>query len=131
MSSANLEREKLGKLSKLLLEIHKVLMDQQIDHYEQTHGPIPGAGQKLQLLLGDPEFQWLRTLSKTVATIDEHFFQKEPVTSVQFEACIHLVQDLFFPEQDSDFTLQYRKYFGLIPALEVLDYNLKHLLGYQ
>jgi len=131
MSLTNLERERLKKLSKLLLEIHKVLMDEQITHYEQRNGPIPGPGRKLQLLLGDPEFQWLRTLSKNIATIDEHVFQKEPVTTSQMNSCLTLVRDLFFPEQDNEFTLPYRRYFSSVPALEVLEFNLKHLLGYQ
>ena len=45
--------ELLSKLSGLLIEQHKLLLDRERAEYEKTHGPIAGPGPFLALVLGD------------------------------------------------------------------------------
>ncbi len=126
-----MDRDQLKRLSRLLLEIHKFLMDKQVEVYEQQNGPLSGPGEKLQLLLGAPEFQWLRMLSKVVADIDGHIFQKEELTEEQVRTSLNKVNELFFPSVSTEFSTRYLQQNAETPALEVLEDHLRKLLGHQ
>jgi len=51
--------------------LHLALLDGARSRYELEHGPIEGPTALLQLLMGSPEFEWLRELSKVMADVDE------------------------------------------------------------
>ena len=61
----------LHELSKALLRLHKALLDGERLAYERRHGPIASNGQYLQLVLGHPDFAWLRHLSHLMAELDD------------------------------------------------------------
>jgi hypothetical protein len=54
-----------------LRDLHRTLMDSALGAYERDIAPVGGPGQKLQLLMYDPGFRWMRTLSGLMADIDE------------------------------------------------------------
>jgi hypothetical protein len=54
-----------------LRELHLGLVDFARGEYEREHGLVAGAGEMLKLLLHDPAFDWLRTLSALMVEIDE------------------------------------------------------------
>ena len=125
------ERIQLEKLSKLLLNIHKTLMDQQVQKHETAHGPISGPNHKLQLLLNDEEFQWLRALSQKIADIDGITFQKETIKPEQVAQSIQQILDLFFQDASADFSNKYREHLPTLPRLGELNNDLKEMLGFQ
>ncbi len=80
-STSDPARQSLIDLRTRLLQLHKVLLDDERRTYERVHGKIPSPGAFLQLLLGDSWFAWLRPVTALVAEIDEVLASKEtPVT---------------------------------------------------
>jgi hypothetical protein len=61
--------ERLSDLRARLLELHKLLLDDQRGTYESTYGPVSGP-ELLRLLLQHEQFAWLRSLSGMISTID-------------------------------------------------------------
>ena len=74
------ERERLRELSRGLFRLHGLLMDRERRTYEDRYGPV-GARELLQLLLNDPQFAWLRSLSGLMARVDELVDSDEPVAA--------------------------------------------------
>ena len=70
----------LHQLSKALLRLHKALLDGERLAYEERHGPIASNGQFLQLVLGHPDFAWLRQLSRLMAELDDLSGRTDPST---------------------------------------------------
>jgi len=70
-AQAPLTARELHQLSKELLRLHRALLDGERLAYERRHGPIASNGQYLQLVLGHPEFAWLRHLSRLMAELDD------------------------------------------------------------
>ena len=68
---APLSAGELHQLSKALLRLHKALLDGERLAYERRHGPVASNGQYLQLVLGHPDFAWLRHLSRLMAELDD------------------------------------------------------------
>ncbi len=60
-----------------LLRLHKLLLDDERAVYEELHGRTP-AGKMLQLVIGDPQFAWLRRISELIVQIDELLESEEP-----------------------------------------------------
>ena len=56
---------------KIVLELHKSLMDAQRARYEKVHGRISNSSEFLGLLLEHPQFAWLRSMSALIARLDE------------------------------------------------------------
>jgi hypothetical protein len=61
----------VSEVASILQDLHRTLMNSALGTYERDIAPIGGPGQRLQLLMYDPEFRWLRTLSGLMADIDE------------------------------------------------------------
>ena len=62
-----------------LLRLHKALLDGQRAKFERQHGRIATAGDLLQLVIHNPQFDWLHRLSELVVEIDEATDAKEPL----------------------------------------------------
>lgn len=63
------DRDRLRDLSDRLLRLHRVLLDRERLAYETRHGFV-AAGDLFRLVLDDPQFAWLRSLSALIARID-------------------------------------------------------------
>jgi hypothetical protein len=63
------DRDRLRDLSERLLKLHRVLLDRERVAYETRHGSV-AAGDLFRLVLDDPQFAWLRSLSALIARID-------------------------------------------------------------
>ena len=72
--------QSLIDLRNRLLQLHKVLLEDERRTYERVHGRIPSPGAFLQLLLSDSWFAWLRPVTSLVVEIDEALAGKEPTT---------------------------------------------------
>jgi hypothetical protein len=79
-SSSDPARQGLIDLRNRLLQLHKILLEDERRTYERVHGRIPSPGAFLQLLLSDSWFAWLRPVSGLVVEIDEALEAKTPIT---------------------------------------------------
>ncbi len=82
-----------------------------------------GPNDKLQMLLHDPDFQWLRPLSQLISNVDGVVFQKEEVTLEQHNVMIAQIHDLF--SDTSDFYLRYLHTALHLPDVQTLLKSLK------
>lgn len=64
-------RRHLQELSLRLLRLHKALLDVQRRSHDADSLPVRSRTELLQLVLGDAEFAWLRTLSTLIVQVDE------------------------------------------------------------
>ena len=71
------DRALLTELRRLLLHLHKTLIDWQRRDYEHAHGRLQTT-QLLQAIFNDPSFAWLRPMSGLIVRIDEALEVKPP-----------------------------------------------------
>jgi len=71
------DRALLVELRRLLLQLHKTLIDWQRAEYEGVHGRLQTT-QLLNVMFNDPEFAWLRSMSGLIVRIDETLEAKPP-----------------------------------------------------
>lgn len=100
-----IHRAALREVSKLLLPLHRALIDAAKDDYAFAVSPIEKPAQLLQLLTDDPFFAWLKPVTSLIVDIDE-------MARTDFEAAdIALIADridhLFGPKAGQEFAQQY------------------------
>ncbi len=110
-------KEQLGQISAAMARIHKTILENEIELREiKTMKPL-GPNERLQVLLNDPEFAWLRMLSGLMSTLDEVYFQKEPIQSEQVISLKKSVNELLIQSSDSVFSKKYRSLLPVVPDL--------------
>jgi hypothetical protein len=97
VSESTLQR--LGQLRKPLLHLHKTLLDLEREAYERAHDRVENSYELLQLVLHDPWFAWLHSLSELMVQIDEMLDAKEPVKESDAIAVIDQVRILLTPSE--------------------------------
>ena len=122
-------RHRLEKLRHALLRLHRVLLDDERAAYERSHGRI-SAGETLQLLLGHPQFAWLRSISEMVVQVDEMLEAKEPTTQAAANDLLKQARLLFPPAtMESEFTSKYRDALQRLPELVLTHRDLTAILA--
>jgi hypothetical protein len=119
MSSISDYREKLGKISAAMIKIHKLLMEDEMEARERVLNKSIPPAERLNVLLNDPEFAWLRALSQLMAFVDEIYFQKEAILDRQLIEAEEKVTNLFSLVSESEFSYRYRNKLATIPDLMV------------
>ncbi|MGB8508594.1 MAG: hypothetical protein WCD76_09325 [Pyrinomonadaceae bacterium] len=105
-------RRHVVELRHALLRLHKTLLELERAAYERARGGISNSGEFLQLVMNDPWFAWLRTLSGLVVQIDEALDADEPPTEADAETYIAQTRALLTPnETGAEFG---RKYFDAL-----------------
>ncbi|MEQ1875360.1 MAG: hypothetical protein ABL958_01860 [Bdellovibrionia bacterium] len=107
MNTQNDNKERLKHWSSILARMHKGLMDFQMQEREQRTGQVLTPGTKLQLLLSDPEFNWLRVLSLLMVKVDDLIFQKEPISEPLVAAARADIRALLIERANEDFNREY------------------------
>ena len=87
-------RARLRDLRGKLLQLHKVLLDDTRVAYEMDRGRVPSNATLLQLVISDPWFAWLHSLSELVVRIDETVDADSPATDADAAALIDQVEKL-------------------------------------
>jgi catechol 2,3-dioxygenase len=87
-------RAKLRELRGKLLQLHKVLLDDARAAYEMDRGRVPSNATLLQLVINDPWFAWLHSLSELVVRIDETVDADAPSTEGDAATLIDQVEKL-------------------------------------
>ena len=81
---------RLAELRTLLLQHHKNLLDGERAVYERDVAKIASTGQYLDLVMNDPWFAWLRTLSQFIVEVDVAASSRTPPTD---EAAVRLLAE--------------------------------------
>lgn len=113
-----------------MLAQHKLLLDREKATYEKAHGPIGGPGPFLNLVLGDPHFEWLRQISTLVVEIDESLSRKSKAGQAEAEVLIAQARELMKPrEHGTDFQARYYAAVQESPDIVILQCRMEQLLG--
>ena len=121
--------DQLTVLRQSLLHLHKTLLDLEREDYERAHGRVDNSYKVLQLVMHDPWFAWLHSLSELVVQIDEMLDAKEPVKESDALAVINQVRVLLTPsETGSGFQKKYFSSLQQSPDVVLAHFEaVKHL----
>ena len=101
-------RQRLIELRQPLLHLHKTLLELEREAYERAHGRVENSYALLQLVLRDPWFAWLRSLSELMVQIDEMLDAREAPKETEAVALIDQARVLLTPsETGSGFQKKY------------------------
>ncbi|MGF1457832.1 MAG: hypothetical protein ACFBSG_02280 [Leptolyngbyaceae cyanobacterium] len=122
--------EKLKALRPLMLRLHKALLDAEQDSYERVHGPVTSKMELFQLVVNDEWFAWLRPISQFIATIDESFASKEPVSPNEIHSLLQKAHDLLPLESDesSEAAVRYQRAVDNYPQIATLHQQVMAVL---
>jgi catechol 2,3-dioxygenase len=95
-------RARLRELRAKLLQLHKVLLDDARASYEMDRGRVPSNASLLQLVINDPWFAWLHSLSELVVRIDETIDNDSPATDADAAALINEVEKLLTASENGE-----------------------------
>ena len=87
-------RQGMRDLRTRLLELHKALLDDTRVAYELDRGSVGSNASFLQLVIHDPWFAWLRSISELVVRIDESVKKDSPATDADATALVDEVERL-------------------------------------
>ena len=99
---AEQNRARLRELRAKLLQLHKVLLDDARASYEMDRGRVPSNASLLQLVINDPWFAWLHSLSELVVRIDETIDNDSPATDADAAALINEVEKLLTASENGE-----------------------------
>lgn len=109
--------QRLNALRRVLLNLHKALLDAERVRYERAHGRI-SSGRLLQLAVEDAQFAWLHPLSELVVRIDELIDADEGPASDEVAALVKEARTLLQPaDADSPFGRRYLESLQEDPAI--------------
>lgn len=112
-----------------LLELHRALLDLEQRAYSESFGK-PSPFELLRLLTESPQFDWLRTISRVVAEMDDLMDAQPPSSAIAVREITARIASLVRLESGSDkFKEKYRD--ALQQSVEVagLHADLRRLLG--
>lgn len=123
------DRALLIEMRRLLLELHKTLIDWQRRDYETTHGRLQTT-QLLQVIFDDPSFAWLRTMSGLIVRIDEALEVKPPDVS-ETGPLVAAARELISPGAGSPYASRYHAALQEMPEAVLAHRDLVQLLRLQ
>jgi hypothetical protein len=98
-------RARLRQLSRLLLPLHRALIEAAKSEYAFAYGPVTQPTQLLQLLNEHQFFAWLRPLTTLIVDIDET--ARQDFEAADFDAILERVRSMFRGDTTSDFGTRY------------------------
>ncbi len=115
-------RKQLMHAREDLLRVHRALLHVERLRYEKVHGRIANNGLFLQLVIGDPWFDWLRPMGQMVLLIDERMEDKEsPLETNEASALLARSRELLRADVAGDaFQRLYYQAMQVSPELAVL-----------
>ena len=124
------DRALLGELRRLLLQLHKTLIDWQRAEYEQSRGRLQTT-QLMNVIFNDPEFAWLRSMSGLIVRIDETLEAKEPESVSESGPLVAQARELVAPEAGSPYAQRYHAALQELPDAVLAHRDLVTLLKLQ
>jgi len=98
-------RASLREMSKLLIPLHRALIDASRDEYTAVGGVIQSPHQLLKLITDDPFFAWLKPITSLIVDIDE--MARVDFTADDVAAIAKRVDQLFGTHVDEGFAARY------------------------
>ena len=123
------DRALLTELRLRLLHLHKTLIDWQRTDYERLNGRLQTA-QLLQVIINDPAFAWLRTMSGLIVRIDESLEVKPPEVS-ETGPLVAQARELVAPESGTPYAMRYHAALQELPDAVLAHRDLVTLLKLQ
>ena len=102
------DRQRLRELSERLLRLHRLLLDGERRAYETRHGVV-AAGNLFRLVLDDPQFAWLRSLSALIARIDAAIDADDALSAGDVDAAFREVYRLLKGGAGGEFQDKYHE----------------------
>ena len=123
------DRALLTEMRRLLLQLHKTLIDWQREDYEGQYGRLQTT-QLLQVIFNDPQFAWLRSMSGLIVSIDEALDVKaDPVTETG--PLVAKARELIAPEAGTAYAMRYHAALQELPEAVLAHRDLVQLLKLQ
>ncbi len=102
------QRESLKAVRLALLDLHKALLDLEKEYYEKEFGEIKSPGEYLQLVIGHPQFDWLKKLSGIIVEMDELLSPRSKQGADEATSAVATVKQLLvLDENGSDYQKRY------------------------
>ena len=124
------DRALLVELRRLLLNLHKTLIDWQRTDYERVRGRLQTT-QLLNVMFNDPEFAWLRSMSGLIVRIDEALDVKPKKDPIESGPLVAAARDLIAPEAGSPYAQRYYAALQELPDAVLAHRDLVVLLKLQ
>jgi len=122
-------RQRLRDLRSRLLHLHKVLLDDTRAAYELDRGRVGSNASLLQLVISDPWFAWLHSLSEMVVRIDETVEQGSPATQSDATALLDQVERLLTASESGEgFARRYYEALQRQPAVVLAHADVRRTL---
>jgi hypothetical protein len=123
------DRALLTEMRRLLLQLHKTLIDWQRRDYETTRGRLQ-TSQLLQVIFNDAEFAWLRPMSGLIVRIDEALDVNSQEAS-ETGPLVAAAREMIAPEAGSPYGLRYHAALQELPDAVLAHRDLVQLLKLQ
>ncbi len=112
-----------------ILRLHKLLLDIERNKFEQLNGKVT-SGQFLNLLLNEPDLQWLRKFSTLVVEIDEMFDLDDGYGEDMIDKHLEQLSSLIdFNLAGEEFESKYKNSIQSDPIIAVKHSELKKLFA--
>jgi catechol 2,3-dioxygenase len=122
-------RDRLRELRTQLLNLHKVLLDDARLAYELDRGRVGSNAGLLQLVINDPWFAWLHSLSGLIVRIDESVAKDAPTTEADAMAIVEQVEGLLTASEAGDeFHKRYYEALQRQPAVVLAHADVRRAL---
>jgi catechol 2,3-dioxygenase len=122
-------RSRLRDLRSRLLQLHKVLLDDARATYELDRGRVGSNASLLQLVINDPWFAWLHSLSELVVRIDETVEPDSPATAADAAALVEQVERLLTASENGEgFARRYFEALQRQPAVVLAHADVRRVL---
>lgn len=122
-------RHRLRELRAQLLNLHKVLLDDARVAYEMDRGRVPSSSSLLQLVINDPWFAWLHSLSELIVRIDQAVEHEAPATRSDAAALVESVERLLTASETGDgFARRYFEALQRQPAVVVAHSQVRRAI---
>jgi catechol 2,3-dioxygenase len=122
-------RQQLRELRTKLLNLHKTLLDDARVAYELDRGAVGSNTNLLQLVINDPWFAWLHSVSELVVRIDETIELKSPATDKEAVELAEQVEKLLTAsERGEGFQRRYFEALQRQPAVVLAHADVRRTL---
>jgi catechol 2,3-dioxygenase len=122
-------RTKLVDLRRRLLTLHKVLLEDARTAYELDRGRVQSSGHLLQLVISDPWFSWLHSLSGLIVRIDEAVDRSSAATAADAVALVDQVEQLLTASESGEgFPRRYFEALQRQPAVALAHGDVRRVL---
>ncbi len=112
-----------------ILALHKALIDEERNSFERLNGRIT-SGQFLNLLVGNENFQWLRTFSVLIVEIDEMLDLDDGFTENMIDDYLSQMRQVVnFELADENFKSRYQNFIQTNPDIALRNSEIKDLLA--